>query len=105
MGHGPLDSLHSPASASFRRQLSGAIQWWPRVVLLAVCLGPPPSAASPVARWDLLSGPADPPPFSGRAIHDTRRNRMVYVEGVNPGEIWTLSLPTSGTPAWQRVFV
>ena len=24
MGHGPLDSLHSPASASFRRQLSGA---------------------------------------------------------------------------------
>ena len=59
MGHGPLDSLHSPASASFRRQLSGAIQWWPRVVLLAVCLGPPPSAASPVARWDLLSGPAD----------------------------------------------
>jgi len=75
------------------------------VLLLGLSVGPAPSLASATAHWELLSGPVDPPPFSGRAVHDSRRHRMIYVEGVNPGEIWTLSLPASGTPAWRRFFV
>lgn len=64
-----------------------------------------PSVSPGAARWELLAGPDDPPPFSGRAVHDSRRQRLVFLEGLNPGEVWTLSLPAVGTPAWRRVFV
>ena len=56
------------------------------------------------AVWTLLSGPVDPQPsWTARAIHDPARHRMVIVNGLNPGVMWVLSLPTSGSPIWQRL--
>ena len=56
------------------------------------------------AVWALLSGPVDPQPtWDARAIHDPVRHEMLIVDGLNPGVMWILSLPTSGSPQWRHV--
>ncbi len=60
-------------------------------------------ADSPRAEWQLLAGPVDPPPMYGHvALHDPVRHRMVFVNGARAGELWCLSLPADGHPAWSR---
>lgn len=62
------------------------------------------SAQEWAAPWDTLSGPLDVPSFeNARAIHDPVRHRMVSLVGGNPGQMWVLSLPATGAPAWTQV--
>lgn len=57
----------------------------------------------PGAAWSMLSGPLDPQPtWQPRAIHDPIRHRMVIVDGLNPGVLWTLSLAAAEPPRWHR---
>jgi hypothetical protein len=77
-------------------------------ILLCTCaLIPEASRAQGlVGEWKLLAGPVDPPSMVGHAaVHDAARHRMVVVNGLNPRELWVLSLPATGSPTWSRVDV
>lgn len=64
------------------------------------------SAPGPRARWELLAGPLDPPPMHGHvAVHDPIRRRLLMINGDRPDELWSLSLPGSGSPEWTRAEV
>jgi hypothetical protein len=72
--------------------------------VLPLTIATPATAQEWAAPWDTLSGPLDVPSFwNARAIHDPVRHRMVVLVGGNPGQMWTLSLRATGTPAWTQV--
>lgn len=72
--------------------------------ILPLAIATPAAAQEWAAPWDTLSGPLDVPSFwNARAIHDPVRHRMVALVGGNPGQVWTLSLPATGTPEWTQV--
>lgn len=99
----PADHTRVRSRSSFARR-AGALR---RGLIAALLVGlpgwAPVGVAAEHAVWGLLSGPRDPPQMGGHAaVYDPIRHRMVIVDPADPQELWSLRLPASGPPSWDR---
>ena len=66
----------------------------------------PPQGTSLDGTWQPIAGPFDPPAVNrAPVVRDSRRHRMLLVDGEDFAALWSLSLPATGTPQWNSRLV
>ncbi len=62
----------------------------------------PAPGATLAGTWQRVAGPFDTPAVNRAAVvRDSRRHRMLLVDGYDFGVQWSLSLPATGMPQWS----